>query len=137
MTFVVLMKGGGDPKIIDRWKKAAQRRLEYDLDRLAALRFFALTFAELIPQLLNWQQSLEGWQVRETQMSKNLKAEGELRGRRTALLQAAQRKLKSEAPEEVRLAIEGTNALDTLERWLDAVFEVDSWPDFEKRLKQP
>jgi hypothetical protein len=37
-------------------------------------------FAELIPELVNWQSGLEGWEVRESQYSKTIEARGELKG---------------------------------------------------------
>jgi hypothetical protein len=139
LLWVVLMRGGGEPEVIERWKRLVER--EPDLGKRAAYRHFALEFAELIPELVNWQRALEGWEVRESQYSKSIEARGEhrgeLRARRADLLKVLGLKLKSPAPEPVRLAIEGTNDLATLDRWLEVLFEVDSWTDFQSRMKQP
>jgi hypothetical protein len=58
----------------------------------------ALTFAELIPELVNWQRGLEGWQVRESQLSKTIEAAGEVRGWRASLLEGLSLKLGSPVP---------------------------------------
>jgi hypothetical protein len=86
-------------------------------------------FAELIPELVNWQCHLEGWEVREGW-------EGELRARRAYLLEGLSIRLGGPAPEPVRLAIEGTDDLEKLGRWFRALFTVSSWADFEALLKQ-
>jgi hypothetical protein len=109
---------------------------EPDPERRAAYRYFALTFAELIPELVNWQRALEGWQVHETQLSKQIKHQGEVARAQVMLIEGLGLRMKSSVPEPIRLAIEGTNELDTLDRWFRALFEVDSWADFQNRMKQ-
>jgi hypothetical protein len=135
LPWLVLMRGGGDPTFIEDWKKVASKEL--DLDRLARYRYFALSFAELIPELLNWQSALGGWQVRETKLSVSIRAEGELRGRRAALIEGLEAQLGGPTPEPIRLAIEGTNDPATLRRWGLAMLKVGSWTEFEQRMKQP
>jgi hypothetical protein len=39
-------------------------------------------------------------------------------------------------PEPIRLAIEGTNDLDTLDRWFDAAMSAATWSDFEAGMRQ-
>jgi hypothetical protein len=139
LLWVVLMRGGGAPKLIERWKKAVEKKLS--ADKWGLYRSFALTFAELIPELVNWQNALEDWQVRESPYLKSFedkgRQEGELRARRADVIKGLSLKLKSAVPEPIRLAIEGTNDLDTLNRWFEALFEVESWDEFQKRMKQP
>jgi len=89
---------------------------EPDVEKRAAYCAFALVFAELIPELVNWQRHLEGWQVRESQYLKSFEARGEVKRARAYLLEGLQVRLDSPVPEPIRLAIEGTNDLDTINR---------------------
>jgi hypothetical protein len=134
LPWIVLMRGGGDPPLIERWKQAASREL--DADKRALYRAFALVFAELIPELVNWQRGLEGWEVRESQYLKSFESKGEVRGRRAALLEGLECRLGSPVPEPIRLAIEGTNDLETLSRWFRALFAVNNWGEFQALMKQ-
>ncbi len=138
LPWVVLMRGGGESSLIERWKAAAER--EADVERRALYRSFALVFAELIPELVNWQRHLEGWNVRESQYLKSYeekwKHEGEVIRARTYVLEGLRLKLGSPVPETVRLAIEGTNDLTALDRWFQALFTLNSWTEFEELMKQ-
>jgi hypothetical protein len=80
---------------------------------------------------------LEGWEVRESQYLKSFEAKGEVRGRRADILEGLQVRLKGTAPEPIRLAIEGTNDLETLNRWFRAMLTVESWDEFQAKMKQP
>jgi hypothetical protein len=126
------MRGGGDPAAIERWKRLVEH--EPDAEKRAAYRHFALDFAELIAELVNWQRLLEGWEVRESQYSKTIEARGEVRRARADVLKGLQIKLQSAAPEAIRLAIEGTNDLGVLDRWFEAAWSATSWEDFQARM---
>src|SRR5436309_4229182 len=97
----------------------------------ALYRSFALVFAELIPELVNWQRGLEGWEVRESQYLKSFENRGEVRARRADMLEVLEFRLGSPAPEPIRLAIEGTNDLETINRWFRAMLTVSSWEEFQ------
>jgi hypothetical protein len=139
LPWVVLMRGAGEPALIELWKKLVGA--ESDAEKRAAYRHFALEFAELTPDLINWQRHLEGWEVRESQYSKTIEARGEQKGElkraRADLLRALQSRLGTPAPEPIRLAIEGTNDLGILDRWFDAALTAPSWSDFQTQMKQP
>jgi hypothetical protein len=138
LPWVVLMRGGGASPVIERWKQLAGR--EPDVETRAAYRSFALVFAELIPELVNWQRGLEGWEMRESQYLKSFEArgeqQGEVRGRRAYLLRVLQSRLGTPAPEPILLAIEGTNDLGVLDRWFDAALAATSWADFQAATQQ-
>src|SRR5262249_34290475 len=101
--------------------------------------YIALVFAELIPELVNWQRGLEGWQMRESQLSKTIEAEGERKGElkraRADLLRTLQSRLGTPTPEAIRLAIEGTNDLTTVDRWYDIAWATPSWADFQAAMR--
>jgi hypothetical protein len=138
LPLVVLMRGGGESALVERWKAVAGG--EPDGEKRAAYRFFALVFAELIPELVNWQRGLEGWEVRESQYIKSIKAEGEQTGKlaqaQADLLEGLEFRLGSPVPEPIRLAIEATNDRDTLKRWFRAMLTAGSWPEFQALMKQ-
>ena len=52
-----------------------------------------LDLALLIPELVNGQRHLEGWEVRESQYLKGIEAKGEGRARRADLLRVLQARL--------------------------------------------
>jgi hypothetical protein len=79
---------------------------------------------------------LEDWGVRESQYTKSIEAKGEVRARRADILRLLQFRLGTPAPEPIRLAIEGTNDLGTLDRWFDAALSVTSWTGFQAALVQ-
>jgi hypothetical protein len=137
LPWVVLMRGG-EPANIDRWKRLVER--EAAAEKRVLYRSFALTFAELIPELVTWQRHLEGWEVRESQYLKSFedkgRHEGEVKRSRADLLTGLGLKLGGTVPEPIRLAIEGTNDLDTLDRWFRALFTVNSWEEFQATIRQ-
>jgi hypothetical protein len=57
-------------------------------------------------------------------------ARATLATRRQVLLQVLRTHFRTEPPEDVRQAVEGTNDLDTLSRWLDAAVTATSVDDF-------
>ncbi len=78
--------------------------------------------------------------MRESQLSKQIETRGkhlgELERARADMLRVLQAHLKSAAPEPIRLAIEGTNDLGTLDRWFDEALTATSWAQFEAAMKQ-
>jgi hypothetical protein len=74
--------------------------------------------------------------VRESQYIKSIKVEGEVTRARADVLEGLQVRLGSPAPEPIRLAIEGTNDLGTLDHWFRALFTVKSWDEFQSLMHQ-
>ncbi len=78
--------------------------------------------------------------MRESQYSKTIEArgehKGEVRARRAGILEGLQIRLDCPAPEPIRQAIEGTNDLNTLDRWFRMIFKVGSWEEFQAQMKQ-
>jgi hypothetical protein len=125
--------------LIEEWKRVAQ--MEPNAPKRAAYRDLALVFAELSKELVNWQQALEGWQMLESQVINNWLRQGELKGvvktRRADLLKLLAARLPGPVPEPVRLAIEGTNDPDTLDRWFDAALHAQTWAEFQAAMPLP
>jgi hypothetical protein len=77
--------------------------------------------------------------MKESQYIKGWLSEGELKGAvkrgQADLFAVLSERIADPVPEEVRLAVEGTNDLDTLQRWLRAAARSNSWPDFRAAMK--
>jgi hypothetical protein len=137
LPYIVLMRGGCDPKVIDRWPMVAAER-EPDIVHQVYYRDAALVFAELTRCQADWLRVLGGWQMRESQYIKGWEKVGEDRGtllRTREYLLKRLRRLEDPVPEAIRLAIEGTNDVQTLDRWYDAALDVGTIAEFRKALK--
>jgi hypothetical protein len=98
-----------------------------------------MTFAELTRELVNWQV-LEGWHVLESQFVNSWRREGEIRGvlltSRANLLKVVRLRLKDPVPESIRLAVEGTNDPEVLDRWLEAALTATSLAKFRAAMRK-
>jgi hypothetical protein len=139
MPYLVLMRGGGDPDVIEGWPNVVEAR-EPDVARRVQYRDAALVFAELTRRQVDWLRALEGWQMRESQYIKRWEQVGEERGilqtKREDLLQVV-RRLEDPVPEVIRLAVEGTNDLQTLKRWFDAALDANTIAELRHAMKLP
>ncbi len=79
LPWIPLMRGNDLPVIIAEWKRLAE--LEPDATLRSTYASLALVFAELTKGLVIWQRSLEGWNMRESQIILGWKREGEAEGR--------------------------------------------------------
>jgi hypothetical protein len=115
LPWVPLMRGSDQAPVAERWKELLQR--EPDQRKQAEYLSLARTFVELTPALVLWQRTLEGMNVRESQFANELMQEGALREARRQLTRLLRGKFRlQEVPQEIALAIEGTNAKDLLDR---------------------
>ncbi|MGL4549684.1 MAG: hypothetical protein ACRC33_00745 [Gemmataceae bacterium] len=135
LPFLALMEGGGDPAFIARWKRAAEG--EPDESRRLLYRDSALVMADLTRRQINWHQALEGWMERESayinSFIKRGRDDGELRKARSFLLKALGR-LQNPVPESVRLAVEGTNDVATLDRWFRVAVRAENLSDVRREM---
>jgi hypothetical protein len=132
LPWVALMRGGGEPAVIEEWKRLAdlepdQRvRLDYAVD--------ALLFAELPGVWWQWKQALEGWNVRVSQQvlewQNEARVEAELKTRRTDLLRVLEKHCKSKVPSDLVEAVQATQDMSLLSRWFDAALEANTFDDF-------
>jgi hypothetical protein len=136
LPWVPLMRGAGQPALIEEWKRVAMT--EPDPQNRVQYRDMALVFAELSKELVNWQQGLEGWEMLESQVINGWINRGVIKGtleaQRAALLRVLRVRLHDPVPEPVRLAIEGTNDPDILGRWLDAASLAQTWAEFRAAM---
>jgi hypothetical protein len=92
-------------------------------------------FAELSDVWKQWKQALEGWNVRVSQQVLEWQNEGELKGRRAALLRALEKRGKGPVPSDLAEAIQATEDMDLLSRWFDAALEANTLDDFRAAVK--
>jgi hypothetical protein len=137
LPWIPLKAGGGDPALIEDWKQVAQH--EADAQQRATYRDMALVFAELTRELVYWQRAEEGWDMKESQYIRGWlnegKKEGIVEARRADLLKVLQLRLNDPIPDEVFLAVEGTNDPHTLDRWLGAAVQAGTWAEFRASMK--
>jgi hypothetical protein len=62
---------------------------------------------------------------------------GELRRARLYLLEAVKLRLEDPVPEAIRLAIEGTSDLPTLDRWFDAALDSSTIEELRQAMNLP
>jgi hypothetical protein len=131
LSWISLMRGGGEPDIIERWKVIASH--ESDHSRRAIYGAIVLIFAELTAFASPWRSGLEGWNMRESMIVAEWKAEGEaegiVKGKRSSLLQLLEMKFNAPVPSDLLAAIERAD-VDTLSRWFVLAFKAGSLDDF-------
>ncbi len=135
LPFLALMQDGGTRDFIERWKLVVE--CEAFESRRVELKEAAIVFAELTRYQADWIRATEGWMARESTYIKGWERVGEERGElrtmRANLLKVVQH-LENPVPESIRLAIEGTNDMATLERWFDAAIQVETIADLRQRM---
>ena len=136
LPWIPLMKGGGKPTMVEEWKRLAllepipRARADY-----AAL---ALIFSGLTRHRGRWKQALEGWNVKESMVINEWKAEwkaegkaeGKVEGERDFLLRTLMFRFPGNVPAEWVAAIKAQDDSDILSQWLDALFTASSPAEF-------
>src|SRR5258708_6839853 len=78
LPWVSLMHGGGEPAMIEEWKRLALT--EPDEEKLRAYAGLALVIAGLAGCLDSWEKGLEGWNVERSRVTLEWERHGEERG---------------------------------------------------------
>lgn len=134
LPWIALMHGGDDPIIISQWREAAQG--EPDALLRAQYGALALTFADLGGRASIWKRELEGWNMGESRVINEWRAEGRLAGERLALKRFLQGRFRLPLPGDLQTAIDGQTDLAVLARWIDAAAIVSSLDDFRSAVQQ-
>ncbi len=136
LPWIPLMHGGGEAAIISQGVQLAQaepdRRLRADYGGLA------LVFAELTPFRQQWQQTLQGWNVVESQQVLEWMAQGRAEGLTEGLLRGAREDLRillearfGQLPQTLIQQIESVNDLDRLKAALRQVVFIQNLTDLQ------
>lgn len=115
LAWIPLMAGGGDPAAINAWLVEILQVPDAETRRNLAV--YAATFAELTPAQPSWAQALERYGMMESILFNRVRKDEKVRNAREFLLEAIAVRLSSPVPDDLRLAIEGTNDQETLGRW--------------------
>lgn len=129
LPWIPLMHGGAEPGIIDQWKQVAAT--EPDSHLRSTYAGLALIFAELTHCVTQWQQALEGWNVRESQVVLGWKLEA----RRADLLHVLRVRFRTEVPADLAAVVEGISDPDELTRWFNAALTSDSLEEFRAAVQ--
>ena len=78
LCWISLMRGGGKPGIIERWKQVASQ--EPNNQHRATYGAIVTVFAELTDCAALWKSGLEGWDMRESTIVAEWKAEARAEG---------------------------------------------------------
>jgi hypothetical protein len=120
LPWIPLMHGGGDLDTIEQWKRITE--LEPDIRRRSVYASLALVFADLADRKTELQRALVGWNMRESSVINEWKAEarveGLLQGQRKALLSVLQARFSMGVPNDLAAAIQRCNDSEELNRWL-------------------
>jgi hypothetical protein len=132
LSWISLMRGGGEPDIIERWKQVASQ--EPDNSRRAVYGAIVLIFADLTDRVEQWRSGLEGWNMRESTVVAEWKAEGRAEGKREDLLRLLELKFRATVPSDLVSTVENQSNLDILTNWFDSAVLADSLEAFRKAI---
>ncbi len=111
LPWIPLMRDGGEPAIIERWKELAVA--EPDSGRRAEYGALALVFAEPVGRRHLWKQALEKWNMIESIQVLEWMTEGEQRASRTLLRDLLEYRFGA-LPESLGQRIEATTNIERL-----------------------
>jgi hypothetical protein len=137
LFWVPLMAGGSDQAVLARWKERAlaveDRRRRGDLAKIA------LVFAELAGRYAAWKDSLEDFDMTESQVVNSWIEEAVnqkgLQDARRFLLRLLQQRFPDQVAPEVAETINAQPSLAMLEDWFDKASQVASMADFLQVLR--
>jgi hypothetical protein len=136
LSWVSLMRGGGEPGMIGRWKQVASH--EPDPTLRATYGAIALIFAELSGSQAQWKSTLEGWNMRESTVVAEWKAEGIAAGivkaKRADLLRLLDLKFPGMVPSDLAATIEAQADIEILSQWFDTAFRAESLDAFRAAI---
>jgi hypothetical protein len=128
LPWVALMRSGGEPGIIEEWKRLAdleadtRLRLDYAAD--------ALTFADLPDVRSVWLKALEGWNVKVSQQVLEWQAEARVANQQANVIRLLEMRCKAAVPADLAAVIQGTQDMALLVRWFDAAVQASSFDEF-------
>jgi hypothetical protein len=132
LAFIPLMKKGGDDGIIRRWLEVVGK--ETDRRRRGGLKL-VVVFAGLTGCKQEWQKALEGFDVNESTIVNEWRAEarreGELKGAAAAVLRCLRTRFGA-VPEDVTRSVNACSDLVQLETLLDSALVAASLEDFRR-----
>jgi hypothetical protein len=159
-SWISLMRGGAEPGIIERWKEVANQ--EPNNQHRGTYGALVTLFAELTDYAAVWKSGLEGWNMRESTIVAEWKAEGRAEGmaagmaegvakgmaegvakgmaegvakaKRSDLLELLGEKFGSPIAPDLVATIEAQADVDVLSRWFKAAIRAETLEVFRANL---
>jgi hypothetical protein len=129
LPWVPLMAGGDEAVVVVEWVRLAAA--EPDVQRRKDSAGLALVFAESVNRLAMWQQALEGFDMWQSQVIR----EGKAQTQRSNLLKVLRARFQPELPADLAQKIEQTKDLDVLTRWFDAALTTTTLDAFRTAMQ--
>jgi hypothetical protein len=154
LLWVPLMRGSGQPDMINQWKQLAEQ--EASSQARATYAGLALVFAELTRSLAEWRRELKEWNMRESEVVAGWQAEaraegetegeargeakgeakGEVKASRAKLVRVLQHRFPSNLPADLTATIAAQTDPRILDRWFEAALDAATLEDFRKQMEQ-
>jgi hypothetical protein len=135
LSWISLMRGGSEPGIIERWKEVA--RDEPNDSFRATYAALVILFAELTDCVPQWRAGLEGWNMRESNVVAEWKAEGKAEARRSDLIDVLEQRFGAPIPADLVATIEAQSDIDVLSRWFKSALRIETLDAFRSALMDP
>lgn len=130
LPFIPLMHRGSEPAIITQWQQVAGT--EPDPLRRSQYGWLALVFADLAGCLSLWRQALMGWNMRQSVVVNEVRAEV----LREQIQRALELRFRTAVPADLVTALTAVTDLGELFRWFDASQTANSLDEFRAAVGQ-
>lgn len=143
LPWIPLMTGGGEKSIIQEWKRLAL--LEPDSRRRSDFGLLARGLSPLTHCEEIWKMELNGWNVDESPIARELVEKGEKRGiqqgilltKREVLLQLLAAKFPGPFPSEILASVQAQPDPVTLSLWFDVAVKASSLAEVQAAMQMP
>jgi len=129
LPWIPLMKGADQSAIIEHWKRCGD--LEPDDLRRGRYKNLAMVFADLADRKEIWKQGLEDWNVKQSTVANEWRAEAHQKD----ILRLLNIRFHVRSPEIVERVTE-TQDIDQLLRWFDLAATANSLADFQAAMDE-
>ena len=133
LPWIPLMKGADRSDIIEQWKRCGD--LEPDDHRRGRYKNLAMVFSELANRFEIWKQGLEDWNVKQSTVANEWRAEGIAVGLHKGILNLLEFRFHTLPPEIVD-RIKTTQDVDRLSSWIDLAMTAASLDDFQAAMEE-
>jgi hypothetical protein len=139
LFWIALMAGGGDDKLIKRWKEVVTATVS-DGEMRGNLAGISLVFADLAGHGLAWKQELEGWQMTESKVVNEWISQGvaktRVEERRMFLIELLEMRFPAMVPAEIFDLIGKQDSPDLLHDWFRAAGKATTFEQLLNVLKR-
>ena len=130
LSWIPLMRGSGDPNIIQQWRQLADR--EADLNRRTDLGILARNWLRLLSDDVRqaWQEMLKEFNVTKSPFLEEVRAEERLKTKQKDLLRGIQLRFRTTVPPELVDVVNTATDENDLDRWIEASYTTNNLDEF-------